>query len=76
MGDFGGATYFRVIPNPLPISLQDFLDTLEALEIMCATPDEIEAILRVISAVMLFGNVKVKQERNSDQAILTNNTGS
>eukprot|EP00116_Pleurobrachia_bachei_P006996 sb/3467258/ len=54
---------------------QDFLDTLEALEIMQATPEEIEAILRIISSCLLFGNVKVKQERNSDQAILANNTG-
>ncbi|KAL5253440.1 hypothetical protein ACHWQZ_G013281 [Mnemiopsis leidyi] len=53
---------------------QDFLDTLEALEIMLATPEEIEAILKCVSSCLLFGNVKVKQERNSDQAILTNNT--
>jgi len=53
---------------------QDFLDTLEALEIMLATPEEIEAILKCVSSCLLFGNVKVKQERNSDQAILTSNT--
>lgn len=32
------------------------------------------AIFRVVSAVMLFGNMKFKQERNSDQATLPENT--
>lgn len=32
------------------------------------------AIFRVISAVILFGNMKFKQERNSDQATLPENT--
>ncbi len=32
------------------------------------------AIFRVVSAVMLFGNMKFKQERNSDQATLPDNT--
>jgi myosin protein heavy chain len=32
------------------------------------------AIFRTVSAVMLFGNMKFKQERNSDQAILPDNT--
>lgn len=53
---------------------QDFLDTLEALSIMCATKEEIEAVLRIVSSVLLFGNVKVKQERNSEQAVFESNT--
>ena len=32
------------------------------------------AIFRVISAVLQFGNMKFKQERNSDQATLPDNT--
>lgn len=32
------------------------------------------AIFRVVSAVILFGNMKFKQERNSDQATLPENT--
>ena len=32
-------------------------------------------IHKVVSAVLLFGNMSFKQERNSDQAILTDNTG-
>ena len=33
------------------------------------------ALLRVISAVLLMGNLQFKQERNSDQATLPDNTG-
>lgn len=33
------------------------------------------AILRILSAVLLFGNIEFKQERNSDQAALPDNTG-
>ena len=32
------------------------------------------AIFRVVSAVLHFGNLKFKQERNSDQALLPDNT--
>ena len=32
------------------------------------------AIFRVVSAVLQFGNMEFKQERNSDQAILIDNT--
>ena len=32
------------------------------------------AIFRVVSAVLLFGNMEFKQERNSDQALLPDNT--
>ena len=33
------------------------------------------ALLRVISAQLLMGNLQFKQERNSDQATLPDNTG-
>ena len=33
------------------------------------------AMLRVISAVLLFGNMKFQQDRKSDQATLPDNTG-
>ena len=32
------------------------------------------AVFRVVSAVLLFGNMEFKQERNSDQALLVDNT--
>ena len=35
----------------------------------------VTAMLRVISAVLLFGNMKFQQDRKSDQATLPDNTG-
>lgn len=40
-----------------------------------ATQDEQDSIHRTVSAVVLFGNMQFKQERNSDQATLPDNTG-
>lgn len=40
----------------------------------CNTFQFFTAIFRTVSAVLLFGNMKFKQERNSDQAILPDNT--
>ena len=37
-------------------------------------PSHILALFRVVSAVLHFGNMSFKQERNSDQAILPDNT--
>lgn len=34
----------------------------------------VSAIFRIVSAVMLFGSMQFKQERNSDQATLPDNT--
>ena len=44
------------------------------MRIMGLTEDEITSIWRVVSGTMLFGNMEFKQERNSDQAILPDNT--
>lgn len=44
------------------------------MQIMGLNAEELSAIFRVVSAVMLFGNMKFKQERNSDQATLPDNT--
>ena len=35
----------------------------------------VTAILRVISSVLMFGNMKFKQERSSDQATMPDDTG-
>ena len=37
-------------------------------------PSHFLALFRVVSAVLHFGNMSFKQERNSDQAILPDNT--
>merc|ERR1712012_395228 len=44
------------------------------MRIMGLSEDEISSIWKVISGGLLFGNMEFKQERNSDQAILPDNT--
>ena len=41
---------------------------------MGISDDDMTAIWRVISASLLFGNMEFKQERNTDQATLPDNT--
>eukprot|EP00800_Vazella_pourtalesii_P021271 TRINITY_DN7830_c0_g1_i1.p1 TRINITY_DN7830_c0_g1~~TRINITY_DN7830_c0_g1_i1.p1 ORF type:complete len:1974 (-),score=571.80 TRINITY_DN7830_c0_g1_i1:235-6156(-) len=52
----------------------DFEDTREAMDIMQMTPEEQTGIFRVVSAVLLFGNMKFKQDRSSDQALFVETT--
>ncbi|GAB6031166.1 MHC class II transactivator [Chamberlinius hualienensis] len=52
----------------------EFQATAKAMSIMGMGPDDISGIFSVVSAVLLFGNMKFKQERNSDQATLPDNT--
>ncbi|PIC50791.1 hypothetical protein B9Z55_001555 [Caenorhabditis nigoni] len=48
-------------------------ETLNAMSIMGLNDEEITGILRVVSAVMLFGNLEFSQEnKNNDQATLLN----
>lgn len=48
-------------------------ETLNAMSIMGLNDEEITGILRVVSAVMLFGNLEFSQEnKNNDQAVLLN----
>uniref|UniRef100_T1J1V1 Myosin motor domain-containing protein n=1 Tax=Strigamia maritima TaxID=126957 RepID=T1J1V1_STRMM len=52
----------------------EFENTSKAMHIMGLQNEDFSAIFRVVSAVLLFGNMKFKQERNSDQATLPDNT--
>jgi myosin heavy chain 9/10/11/14 len=52
----------------------EFKATCQAMGIMGMTTEDMSAILKIVSATMLFGNMKFKQERNSDQATLPDNT--
>ncbi|XP_043216625.1 myosin heavy chain, non-muscle-like isoform X2 [Amphibalanus amphitrite] len=52
----------------------EFKATVDAMHIMGMNQDDLQSIFRVISAVLQFGNMKFKQERNSDQATLPDNT--
>ncbi|XP_060570193.1 myosin heavy chain, non-muscle-like isoform X3 [Ruditapes philippinarum] len=52
----------------------EFRFTIEAMNIMGINPEEQSALLRVMSSVLLFGNMKFQQDRKSDQATLPDNT--
>lgn len=62
------------VPVPGVDDTQEFKYTVQAMNIMGMNKEELSAIFRVVSSVMLFGNMKFKQERNSDQATLPDNT--
>ncbi|KAK7870315.1 hypothetical protein R5R35_003705 [Gryllus longicercus] len=62
------------LPVPGVDDAAEFQATCKAMNIMGMTQEDLSAIFRIISAVMLFGNMKFKQERNSDQATLPDNT--
>eukprot|EP00118_Oscarella_pearsei_P003363 m.14044 g.14044 ORF g.14044 m.14044 type:complete len:1988 (+) comp25432_c0_seq1:98-6061(+) len=48
--------------------------TREAMGIMGFSLDEVNSVFKIISSVLHFGNMVFKQERNSDQAVLPDNT--
>ncbi|XP_012936861.1 myosin-10 isoform X4 [Aplysia californica] len=52
----------------------EFQNLVSSMSIMGISPDDLSAVLRTVSAVLLFGNMQFKQERNSDQATLPDNT--
>merc|ERR1719422_1555669 len=53
---------------------EEFQLTWDAMRIMCISEEDIISICKVISGTLLFGNMEFKQERNSEQAILPDNT--
>ncbi|KAL0993002.1 hypothetical protein UPYG_G00102020 [Umbra pygmaea] len=53
---------------------ENFQETMEAMNIMSFSHDEILCMLKVVSAVLQFGNVVFKKERNTDQASMPENT--
>lgn len=52
----------------------EFEATVKSMNIMGMTQEDFNAIFRIVSAVMLFGTMQFKQDRNSDQATLPDNT--
>jgi len=52
----------------------EFKATLEAMRDMGVSQEELDPIFKVVSAVLLFGNMEFKQERKSDQATLPDNS--
>ncbi|CAF3396041.1 unnamed protein product [Rotaria sp. Silwood1] len=53
---------------------EEFQHTIKAMQIMTISNDELNAIFRTISAVLQMGNMEFKQERDTDQATLPDNT--
>ncbi|EJW84618.1 Myh9 protein, partial [Wuchereria bancrofti] len=48
----------------------EFHNTVRSMKIMGFQEEEITSVLRLVSAVLLFGNMEFFQEKKSDQAIL------
>lgn len=63
-----------MLPVPGVDEVAEFRATVNAMGIMGMTAEDLSAIFRIVSAVMLFGSMQFKQERNSDQATLPDNT--
>uniref|UniRef100_A0A8C5XMC6 Myosin heavy chain 14 n=1 Tax=Microcebus murinus TaxID=30608 RepID=A0A8C5XMC6_MICMU len=62
-------------PPPAPSQERElFQETLESLRVLGFTHEEITSMLRTVSAVLQFGNVVLKSERNTDQATMPDNT--
>nr|XP_023399074.1 myosin-14 isoform X2 [Loxodonta africana] len=62
-------------PSSSPGQERELLqETLESLRVLGFTHEEITSMLRVVSAVLQFGNIVLKKERNTDQATMPDNT--
>merc|ERR550534_496340 len=54
--------------------VEEFGALQNSMRVMAMSEDDMTSIWRVISSCLLFGNMEFKQERNSDQATLPDNT--
>ncbi|XP_064416942.1 myosin-10 isoform X3 [Latimeria chalumnae] len=62
------------IPIPGQQDKDNYQETLESMNIMGFSNDEIVSMMRLVSAVLQFGNIGFKKERNTDQASMPDNT--
>ncbi|CAG7725666.1 unnamed protein product [Allacma fusca] len=73
-----GANYTFLSNGTLPVpgvdDIAEFQSTLKSMNIMGLGLEDLGSIFRVVSSVLQFGNMQFKQERNSDQASLPDNT--
>uniref|UniRef100_A0A8C3AF38 Myosin, heavy chain 14, non-muscle n=1 Tax=Cyclopterus lumpus TaxID=8103 RepID=A0A8C3AF38_CYCLU len=53
---------------------ENFTQTMDSMVIMGFTPEESISMLKVISAVLQFGNISFMKEKNHDQASMPDNT--
>ncbi|OWR44791.1 myosin heavy chain non-muscle isoform 1 [Danaus plexippus plexippus] len=62
------------LPVPGIDDAAEFQATIKSMHIMGMNNEDFNSIFRIVSAVLLFGSMQFKQERNSDQATLPDNT--
>uniref|UniRef100_A0AAX7TWE2 Myosin, heavy chain 10, non-muscle n=1 Tax=Astatotilapia calliptera TaxID=8154 RepID=A0AAX7TWE2_ASTCA len=62
------------IPIPGQQDKENFQETMEAMHIMSFYLLFLSGMLKVVSAVLQFGNIVFKKERNTDQASMPENT--
>ncbi|XP_069463113.1 myosin-10-like isoform X1 [Ambystoma mexicanum] len=70
---------YRFLSNgSLPIPGQQdkdiYQETMESMKIMGFAHDEMMSMLKMVSAVLQFGNIVFRKERNTDQASMPDNT--
>ncbi|XP_055020196.1 myosin-10 isoform X2 [Boleophthalmus pectinirostris] len=62
------------VPVPGQSDSENFTQTMDSMAIMGFTPEESVSMLKVISAVLQFGNISFTKEKNHDQASMPDNT--
>eukprot|EP00066_Takifugu_rubripes_P027865 XP_011617131.1 PREDICTED: myosin-10 [Takifugu rubripes] len=62
------------IPVPGQSDSENFTQTMDSMAIMGFTPEENISMLKVISAVLQFGNISFMKEKHHDQASMPDNT--
>ncbi|XP_048373048.1 myosin-10-like isoform X2 [Sphaerodactylus townsendi] len=62
------------LPIPGQQDKEIFQETMESMRIMGFSLEEIHCMLRMVSAVLQFGNISFRKERNTDQASMPDNT--
>ena len=71
-------TYSFLSHGSLPVAgvddVAEFQQTCKSMFIMGLNQEDLSPLFRIVSATLLFGNMKFKQDRNSDQATLPDNT--
>ncbi|KAK3797476.1 hypothetical protein RRG08_049307 [Elysia crispata] len=72
-GKYSYMTHGKLLVQNIDDSAE-FKALTESMSIMGISEDDQTAVLRTISAVLLLGNMVFKQDRNSDQATMPDNT--
>ncbi|XP_052434246.1 myosin-10 isoform X4 [Carassius gibelio] len=75
----GSADQYRFIcggslPVPGQSDSENFTQTMDSVTIMGFTQEESTSMLKVISAVLQFGNITFQKEKNTDQASMPDDT--